>query len=1122
MALTKVTGHVVKPDTNIQFHNTKSTGIVTFAHTDNATSSTTGALQVTGGVGIVKDLHVGGNVTVGGTLTYDDVTNIDSLGIITARGGIHVGPPNAGVATVSSNGSASFTGIVTTSSTLFADHFSTSGVGTFADINVKSHANDTRITSIAPGALILSRTTPVIYLKNNLSDNFDASIELQSNEIRFRGGGNNATGIRMETTSSGVSFPQNIDVDGHTELDNTNIVGVATVNGNFNVLNGNILQTKTGSNPTITLSRNESVGDEQAIGTLNFANNTANTINARVAAYSDGTGNVGGHLYFETRDPSNSILSERLRIKSSGEVGIGTDNPNNPLTVHGSGNHIFLKDTATGNVFQIRHASGVAEFNTYGTGGARRDFVLNQYTTEVLRITSGGDINIPGGLGTQIRFENQHSVTTDAAISTFDDAAGTLLSLGSNFYFNGSGAENRFNTSEESCAVTLNRNGYVSLKTGGTGATATTRFSVAPDGKVLIDNATGTLTIGGDNVYDSAKINLMVGSSSQTSATTEATALVIHDQNSRRNGTEGAGSWKSKITFRSTQINGNNQSEGASIVHDITYNNYSSNKMRSDLVFKTRGDAQTSTSDAATEKLRIRHDGNVGVGEDSPQRHLHVTGGASTGCAHFGVFGTNAGNAYIGNTPVVTISTDGNANAGTNDEKAIFQVGRGGGGAGAAAVTTEHLRVTLGGTTQIGGVVGSNSDIDLHNTKLTIKQSANNREDGIYIERSGERRGWLMFVGGSYNFNDAFCLSTNQNGTKTDVLSIDRGNVLAKIGGSVIIDSTNNGYGGLKIYDDSSGGYNVNYIGGRSDGNMAHVFKMGGRSQNQSPWVDSSGSEIMRVSLSNGLQLQGDTDSALQYHTGDHYKFKTGGKDAIHVDNRRVAAISKLTTKAQCFSSCTTKWASSRSVMKFYMDFYTGNSSATYHFMRLISQPDWSFDDIVIRQTRYQYHPASGDHATRRYYTWYGGHYEQIINYNQKDGGSGTSAESWIVKRDNFGPSGSFKIHEAANGGYYRDAWGSDYAITLGNYIGVRLEITVYNTTGVYDTSRFATASDFYPAAYGGTASQSDADSWGGPRGVWFNTTSNGTGTGTAPVLRMHDNAATGWNTGSNYFDVSA
>ena len=33
----------------------------------------------------------GGNVSVGGTLTYEDVTNIDSIGVITARSGIRVG-----------------------------------------------------------------------------------------------------------------------------------------------------------------------------------------------------------------------------------------------------------------------------------------------------------------------------------------------------------------------------------------------------------------------------------------------------------------------------------------------------------------------------------------------------------------------------------------------------------------------------------------------------------------------------------------------------------------------------------------------------------------------------------------------------------------------------------------------------------------------------------------------------------------------------------------------------------------------------------------------------------------------------------------------------------------------
>ena len=39
---------------------------------------------------ITGDLTVSGNVGVGGVLTYEEVTNIDSVGIITARSGINV------------------------------------------------------------------------------------------------------------------------------------------------------------------------------------------------------------------------------------------------------------------------------------------------------------------------------------------------------------------------------------------------------------------------------------------------------------------------------------------------------------------------------------------------------------------------------------------------------------------------------------------------------------------------------------------------------------------------------------------------------------------------------------------------------------------------------------------------------------------------------------------------------------------------------------------------------------------------------------------------------------------------------------------------------------------------
>ena len=61
-------------------------------------------------------LTVSGNVSVGGTLTYEDVENIDSVGLITARTGIKIGP-SAGVGgTFSANGSYITAGIITAAS----------------------------------------------------------------------------------------------------------------------------------------------------------------------------------------------------------------------------------------------------------------------------------------------------------------------------------------------------------------------------------------------------------------------------------------------------------------------------------------------------------------------------------------------------------------------------------------------------------------------------------------------------------------------------------------------------------------------------------------------------------------------------------------------------------------------------------------------------------------------------------------------------------------------------------------------------------------------------------------------------------------------------------------------
>ena len=85
-----------------------------------------------------------GNVSIGGTLTYEDVTNIDSVGIITAQSGIKFGASGVG-GTITATGQAEFAGVCTASSFVgdgtgltgvaSTDNIITSTASTFANIN---------------------------------------------------------------------------------------------------------------------------------------------------------------------------------------------------------------------------------------------------------------------------------------------------------------------------------------------------------------------------------------------------------------------------------------------------------------------------------------------------------------------------------------------------------------------------------------------------------------------------------------------------------------------------------------------------------------------------------------------------------------------------------------------------------------------------------------------------------------------------------------------------------------------------------------------------------------------------------------------------------------------------
>ena len=75
------------------------------------------AVQISGNdITVPRDGTFSRNVSIAGTLTYEDVTNVDSIGLVTARNGIEVGASPGVGASISVDGNAEFSGIVTASS----------------------------------------------------------------------------------------------------------------------------------------------------------------------------------------------------------------------------------------------------------------------------------------------------------------------------------------------------------------------------------------------------------------------------------------------------------------------------------------------------------------------------------------------------------------------------------------------------------------------------------------------------------------------------------------------------------------------------------------------------------------------------------------------------------------------------------------------------------------------------------------------------------------------------------------------------------------------------------------------------------------------------------------------
>jgi len=184
------------------------TGVVTAttfvgALTGNVTGDVTGNTSGTaGGLTGSPSINVT-NITASGTLTYDDVTNVDSLGIITARNGARVtaGGINivSGVSTfanqIDANGSVDITGIITAShgARVTAGGINiVSGVSTFANqIDANGCIDATGIVTASHGFRAATGGANLV------------GIVTASHGFRAATGGANLVGVVTATSFSG-------------------------------------------------------------------------------------------------------------------------------------------------------------------------------------------------------------------------------------------------------------------------------------------------------------------------------------------------------------------------------------------------------------------------------------------------------------------------------------------------------------------------------------------------------------------------------------------------------------------------------------------------------------------------------------------------------------------------------------------------------------------------------------------------------------------------------------------------------------------------------------------------------------------------------------------------------
>ena len=547
------------------------------------------------------NLTVGGSVSIGGTLTYEDVTNIDSVGVITARLGIkvpdsqkiflgtaddlqiyhdgsesYVAEEGEGGLTISS-GLISFknqsrsethaTMTVNSGVSLFHNNLekfrtTSGGIRVLGDTTLEGHLDMRDSDRIRLGGsdelqifhngthnfIDASGSTTDLYvrganilLQDHANSNRNWLIGLADGSLRLHHAGN----IRLETTNTGASITGNLNISGHTYLnDNRELVlgagqdlklyhdgsnsRIKNVTGQLWLQSDNGIRfTDSGVNESMAAFYDNGAVELYYDGSKKFETQTSGVVihedTDKTIRFTGGIGEIGNVTGFQATNTAGSALvdfgmrattlrfatgsAERLRIDSDGNMGLGVSpsysgvfgGSQRVLHIGGTtapGLRIQSSTTNQGDfIIQAGNSGGATYLSNLSNNADTAFFTTSGGSiTEKLRLTHNGDlqssnITISG-------FCNTHNV---GGFSVFlsDNHANTFF--GQNLKLDYNGANNSGNHQLR----VINTHGSIGgagMLIGGNGSSYANQlkfYTVAANtsGGTRVDNTNARMTI---------------------------------------------------------------------------------------------------------------------------------------------------------------------------------------------------------------------------------------------------------------------------------------------------------------------------------------------------------------------------------------------------------------------------------------------------------------------------------------------------------------------------------------------------------------------------------------------------------------------------------------------------